>query len=361
MFKEEYKNAYEEIKADDGSVNKILELSKRKNADRTKGLGWKPVIVSMLLTLTLFVGVNIPTFAQEINRMIHILETGAIDYTDYKSLQRDHPEWIKNGFVPRNASVSRDGIIMTVELATFCERDFIAILSFANEEGYNWIHNGGNYSWYDASAKIGDYVAGISSGMEFLKYDEEKNKVYYVYTAQRHTARVPEGEMVDIQIKGFFEDALWEEALDLSNVALEADTRVVTLYNSNVNETLVQLENTEFPYMASVLNMTPLSEIKNDTVTLTGAAYIDGVLRVQTCQPDNGVYNMEYRLAYIESSKKELERLIWYEKIDGKLMMFTEQYFDVSDINKIPVVMKFHEKNGCWNTSWMVSFEVEKQ
>ena len=73
MFKEEYKNAYEEIKADDGSVNKILELSKRKNADRTKGLGWKPVIVSMLLTLTLFVGVNIPTFAQEINRMIHIL------------------------------------------------------------------------------------------------------------------------------------------------------------------------------------------------------------------------------------------------------------------------------------------------
>lgn len=361
MFKEEYKNAYEQIKADDGSINKILERANRKSTYKKKGMGWKPAIVTMLLAVTLFVGVNIPTFAQEINQMVTILETGAISYTDYKSLQREHPKWIKNGFVPRNASVSRDGIIMTVELATFCERDFIAILSFANEEGYNWIHKDGNYSWYKVSSKIGSYVPVILHGMKFMKYDEETNKAYYVYTAQRETARIPKGETVNIQINGFFESAQWEESLDLSNVALEADTRIVKLHNSEVNKEIVQLENTKFPYMASVLNMTPLSEIKNDAVTLTGAAYIDGALRVQTCQPDNGVYNFDYQFAKIESSAQEAERLIWYEKIDGKLMMFTEQYFDVSETSEISMVMKFHEKTGCWNTSWAVSFEVEKQ
>ena len=36
--KEEYKNAYEQIKADDGSVNKILERAKRKSTYRKKGI-----------------------------------------------------------------------------------------------------------------------------------------------------------------------------------------------------------------------------------------------------------------------------------------------------------------------------------
>ena len=72
MFKEEYKNAYEEIKADNGSVNKILERAKRKSTYKKKGMGWKPAIVTMLLAVTLFVGVNIPTFAQEINQMVTI-------------------------------------------------------------------------------------------------------------------------------------------------------------------------------------------------------------------------------------------------------------------------------------------------
>lgn len=361
MFKDEYKNAYEQIKADDGSVNRILERTKHKKAYKKKETGWKPAIVTILLAVTLFVGANIPTFAQEIARIVNIWETGAMDYTDYKSLQREHPEWITNSFIPENATVSRDGIIMTVELATFCKNDFIAIISFANEEGYHWIHKDGNYSWYDASVKISEFTPNIAHGMEFLKYDEVKEKIYYIYTAQRNTARIPEDETISIQIKGFFEDAQWEEALDISDVALEADSRVVELYNSKVNEELVQLENVEYPYTASVLNITPLSEIKTDAVTLTGVAYINGMLRVQTCQPDNGVYNMEYRFAYIESSRQEVEELIWYEKIDGQLMMFTEQYYDVSDVSSLPLVMKFHEKTGCWNTSWAVSFEVEKQ
>ena len=89
MFKQDYKNAYDEIKAADGSVNKILERASGKSTYNKKRKVWKPVIVTMLLAVTLIVSVNIPTFAQEMERMTNILETGAIDYTSYKSFQRN--------------------------------------------------------------------------------------------------------------------------------------------------------------------------------------------------------------------------------------------------------------------------------
>ena len=130
-----------------------------------------------------------------------------------------------------------------------------------------------------------------------MKFDNEK--AYYLYTAKRDTARVPESETICIEIHGLFESRNWEESIDLSNVSLNANTRVVKLHNSNVDETLIALENSEFPYVASVLNMTPLSEIKTDQTTVTGLAYVDETLRIQTCQPDKGVSNMNYTLFYI--------------------------------------------------------------
>lgn len=42
----------------------------------------------------------------------------------------------------------------------------------------------------------------------------------------------------------------------------------------------------------------------------------------------------------------KMEQLIWYEKIDGQLMLFTENYYIVSEesLNSLPMVMKFNEK-----------------
>lgn len=361
MFKEEYKKAYDEIKVADGKVTEILKQAKCRNLPKQRNTMWKYVVATMLLAITLIVGINIPAFAQEIERVSRILNTGAVDYNYYKSLQRENPEWTQNAFVPNHAIVKKDGIIMKVELVTFYREKIEAIISFANDEGSNWIHKDGDYNYNNISVKIGDSIPSYQN-LKFMKYDSEKEKIYYSYTANRSTKQIPESETICIEVHGFFEGKSWEESIDLSNVASNANTRSVTLYNSNVNETLVSLKNYEYPYKASVLNITPLSEIKTEQVTVTGQAYSDGILRIQTCQPDNGVYNMNYVFAYIHTPLEKAEQLIWYEKINGKLMLFTEDYYIVSEesLNSLPMIMKFNEKKGAWNTTWSVTFEVEK-
>lgn len=359
MFKEEYKKAYDEMKADNGSVDEILKQAKFRNSSQKPQRAWKPAIATLLLTITLIAGICFPTFVQAIERMTSILDTGAIDYTYYKSLQRENPEWTENAFIPYNATAHADGIIMKVELATFCKKDFIAIISFANEEGYNWIREDGEYHYYNISVKIGENVPQFRS-MKFMKFDNEK--LYYLYTAKRHTAQIPESETVSIEVHGIFESTEWEESVDLSNVASTADTRVVQLQNSHVDETLVTLENREYPYTASVLNMTPVSEIKTYQATVTGLAYADGILRIQTAQPDSGVSDTTARLAYVYFPQEKVEQLIWYEKIDGQLMLFMEDYYKISEesLNTLPMTMKCNEKIGAYNATWKVSFEVEK-
>lgn len=360
MFKQDYKNAYDEIKAADGSVNKILERASGKSTYKKKRKVWKPVIVTMLLAVTLIVSVNIPTFAQEMERMTNILETGAIDYTSYKSFQRNNPKWIKNSFIPENAVVRKDGVIMKVELATFDEREFIAYISFANEESCDLIQKDGAYDWSGLSVKI-DGRTPVFQDMKFWKYDEETEKAYYVYTARRHTAKVPEGEMICIQLKGLSENNKWEENLDLTNIEKSVDTRVVKIQNSEVDENLVKLENAEFPYKASVLNLTPLSEIKTDEASVTGIVYVDGVLRVQTCCPDTALSNTSFQRAYVYGSETDHEMVFWYEKVDGKMMEFIEKYYVVSEENLNNLQLKFthFENKGLLNTIWEVEFEVK--
>ena len=112
MFKEEYKKAYDEIQVADGKVNEILKQAKCRNLPKQRNTMWKNVVATMLLAIMLIVGINIPAFAQEIERVGRILNTGAVDYTYYKSLQRENPEWTQNAFVPNHAIVKKDGIII---------------------------------------------------------------------------------------------------------------------------------------------------------------------------------------------------------------------------------------------------------
>lgn len=128
MFKEEYKKAYDEIQVADGKVNEILKQAKCRNLPKQRNTMWKNVVATMLLAIMLIVGINIPAFAQEIERVTRILNTGAIDYTYYKSLQRENLEWTQNAFVPNNASIKKDGIIMKVELVTFYRKKYIILI-----------------------------------------------------------------------------------------------------------------------------------------------------------------------------------------------------------------------------------------
>ena len=379
MFQEEYKKAYDEIKAEKGCVNEIFARVEEKSVHKKKKIQWKPVIVICMVIVSLFIGVSISPYAKTAKMALNLYEAGFIDYTSYKSLQRNYPEF-NNGFIPENATVSRNGIIMKVEAVAFYNREMVIIFSFANEEGHNFIQKDGDYHWNEIKVSLDGEKVDFGY-TEFGKFDAEKGKTYFVYTAQRDTERKPVGEMVNVSVRGCFTVDRWEEFYSTSDFALEADTRVVKLHSSYVDEgilnslpsyvdkDIVKLENDDYPYMASVLDMTPLSEIKAGEARITGAAYIDDILRVQICQSANTVDDEFFQRAYVvrndESGEQILPnpigQIVWYEKIDGELVEFREEYYAVSEetAREFPLVLEVLEERGYSDTVWDVEFVVE--
>lgn len=379
MFQGEYKKAYDEIKAEHGSVNEILACAEAKNGYKRKRIQWKHAIAICMAIISLFVGVSISPYAKTAKMALNLYEAGFIDYTSYKSLQRNYPEF-NYGIVPENASVPRNGIVMTVEAVAFYKREMVVIFSFANEEGNDFIQEGGDYHWNEIKVCIDGEEVDFGY-TETGKFNVENGKKYFVYRAQRGTARYPEDEIVSISVKGCFTVDRWEESYSSSDLALEADTRVVELHSTHVDEyileshssyeveDIVKLENDDYPYNASVLDMIPLSEIKVGEAKITGAAYLDGILRVQLCQSANTVYDEFFQRAYIVRNNEDGEQIlpnpvgqvVWYEKIEGELVEFREEYYVVAEetAREFPLVLEVLEERGYSDTVWNVEFVVE--
>ena len=367
MFQDEYKKAYDEIKAKKDSVNIILTQAEEKSGYKKNRIQWKRVVVTLLTVVVLFAGMSIPAIAKEHAERLNLYESGIIDYTSYKSLQRN--SYNLDVVIPENASVSKDGVIVTLEAAVFDKTDFALYYSLANEEGYDIIQEDGTgeYDWSHVTVSFDGKPLTVND-TRFYKYDEEKGKAYYKFTSYRDTARYPEGETISLEITGAYKINWSEETVDLSNTVLEADTRIVKVYDSRLNKEFVKLENDEFPYMVSVLDITPLSEIPTDKAVITGIAYIDGVLRVQSCQPDNSIYENSMHVSFVMAYDKEGKsidsnnQIVWYERVNEELMMFREDYYLISENQWREMSMKIESmdvKNG-FNTVWDVAFVVPR-
>ena len=96
---------------------------------------------------------------------------------------------------------------------------------------------------------------------------------------------------------------------------------------------------------------------------------IDDILRVQICQSANTVDDEFFQRAYVvrndESGEQILPnpigQIVWYEKIDGELVEFREEYYAVSEetAREFPLVLEVLEERGYSDTVWDVEFVVE--
>ena len=370
MFQKEYKKAYDEIKAKPESIEQIFARAEGKvSIDKKRKKVWKPVVVTAVLAMALVVGVNIPTLAEEL--VITAYKTGLIDYTMYKHLQRENMGTFLT-FVPKNAAVSKDGVVMTVEEVAFYGTKVVMTISFSNEEGANFINGEKEYNWQDIEVSIAGERIEIDKTNP-SKYDAESKKLYGTYIGERHTTSVKKGETIRVCVKNFYTSGEWEESFDLSNIEKNAETRAVKLPvgSFTYDSTIVKTESKEYPYIVDVLNQTPLAEVNQNEVDVTGIAYMDGMLRVQVCQGEYKLNNNIYQNAYVMQFNEEGEEIfpnpnemvIWYERVDGKLLEFKEFYYVISEeqLKKRPMVVYFEKIEGLINNSVLeVEFEIEE-
>lgn len=374
MFQEEYKKAYNQIKANENSVEKILSSEEIKQKDR----GWKkkyqPVFITIVVVAVFvfsvlnFTGTTISALADEIAETFGYskAESGIRS----RLSNRYSNKWNK-GFVPAGATARRNGVIMTVENVMFIGTDAVIVVSFANEEGCDFIQKNMDYNWMDLSLSLQMETGMVKrSEISFTEFDEENEKLYVVYTAHRSTKKVVDGENMRLTVNNLFAYESSEYILELAELETDPDTKMVKLPVGYFESDVVEAEGEGYPYKVSVLDMTPLSEIKSDEVKVTGTAYVDGMLRIQVCHGRSQIPNDAKRVAMInrydedgeEVLPQAVERICWYERVNGEFVEFVEYYFSVSEeeARELVLPVTFMEWEGSMNTVWEVNFPAEK-
>jgi hypothetical protein len=260
---------------------------------------------------------------------------------------------------------------MTVEEVAFYGTKVVMTISFLNEEGSNFINGETKYNWQDMEVSIAGQKIEIDKTNP-LKYDAKSKKLYGTYIGERYTTNVKKGKNISVCEKNLYTSSQWEESFDLSNIEKNAETRAVKLPvgSFTYDSTIVKTESKEYPYIVDVLNQTPLAEVNQNEVDVTGIAYMDGMLRVQVCQGEYKLNNNIYQNAYVMQFNEEGEEIfpnpnemvIWYERVDGKLLEFKEFYYVISEeqLKKRPMVVYFEKIEGLINTVLEVEFEIEE-
>lgn len=334
MLKEDYINAYEQVRADEDSIERIMKNAyEKKNKNIVQKL--RPIVVMMIAVFAIILGTQIPAYAEV--------------------------------YIPENAAVSKDGVVMKVEKVRFHGRELVVDVSFANEAGADFVNGETEYDWGDVCVEIND-VKAHNTSFDILKYDEEEGKLYVRYEILRHTAKIYVGAPMKISVNGMCISRNWQETFDVT-VKTNPATREVKLPVGLFESDIVKTESKAYPYMVSVLDETPLSEINPDKAAITGAAYMDGMLRVQVCYGESKYFKDGTKIATLSRYEdgKEIfptddEQIHWYEQIDDKWVMFMEYYYIVSEekAKTFPMVLDCYETEGLRDTVWEVDFIIEK-
>lgn len=342
MWEKEYKNAYDQIQAEKDGIYKLLEnLHEEKRNRRKQKL--REVVLAVIAAIVLLVG----------GIGIAVSNDTFVVYAEE--------------YIPNHASDTENGVVMTVESVFVTDSKFCLEVSFSNVGEQDFINPEDVYNWYDFSAEM------AGEKLEFEEVRRLRNdgeKLRYWYTAQRNGETDIAGETVSFWVKSLFTLEEWSETLDLTDVETVPDMRVVKVAGADMGSFGIQPENDTYPYEVCVLNMIPLSEVKLDGAEVTGAAYVDGILRIQMCLGNTRSLEDVVRVGYIDRYDENQNKVLpdrdgyvhWFEEINGKRVEFMEYYYMISEneARELPWTVEFLEEEGCLHTMWSVEFELEK-
>lgn len=276
--------------------------------------------------------------------------------------------------VPIEKSSTSQGITMQME-AVYLEgnkAEIIVSLQDAPDSTQDLVH--GEMDLFD-SYGLSDYTNdSIIGGCYFLTYDAEADKAYFKVSVQAGQAY--RADKLQFRVRsvlcGKYEDT---KDVDLSGIVCSADTKRVTLSGSGgamsaeeLPASLKRLPGTaEDPRPgANVLDIRELEECAADDFTVTGAAYMDGVLRVQICMGDNrrADRHVELFLKASDGSERYPDHSVsWDEEEGDTRYTFYEFWYveDIADMGAYSMYGIFHDSGALVEGDWRVTFRVEAE
>ncbi|MDE7477686.1 MAG: hypothetical protein K2M91_07020 [Lachnospiraceae bacterium] len=274
--------------------------------------------------------------------------------------------------VPIEQSSTSQGITMQVEAIRLegNEAEIIISLSDAEDSTQDLVH--GEMDLFD-SYNLSDHTnESIVGGCHFLTYDEAEDKVYFQVNVQ--SDNVYQSDKLQFSVCSVLCDKVHDTRdVDLSGIVYSAETKRVTLSGSggSVSKDMLPdfLQNVpgtmEDPRPGThVLDMMQVTDCAADDFTLTGIAYMDGVLRVQMCMGDNWSSDRHVQLFLVDSDGKERfedHSVSWNEEVGDTSYQFYEFWFlgHIDNIADYSMYGIFHDSGALIKGDWRVTFRLQ--
>lgn len=360
MFKEKYRAAYNGIAPSPQLVTDTIAKASASNDAAENAARKRSVLkpVAAIAAVVFCMVLTVPVCAAKVPAFYRIVEYISPSLADR--------------LVPIEKSSTSEGITMEVEAVSVNGNEAEIILSLRDDETgtQDLVH--GEIDLFD-SYGLSDYSRdSIVGGCHFLTYDEAEDKAYLQVNVQTDGA-YDSRKLRFCARRILCDKSSATKAVDLSGIVYEADTKRVTLSGSGgilaeemLPDSLKRIEPTpEEPSPGiMVLDMTKVTECAADDFTITGIAYMEGVMRVQMCMGDTweADRHVELFLKNAEGEERYPDRSVgWHEDIDGTSYQFYEFWYvgDIGSIEDYSMYGIFHTSGNLVEGNWDVTFRLQ--
>lgn len=348
MFKDTYKKAYDKINPEADYLEKINASIEEKRYGKRSGRGFQ-IAVAALSLLLLSSAAATPVLAKEIPFL-------------YNMIQKYAPS-LADSIVTEELSSSSKGIKMQVEAVDVKDNTAEVLLSFTDEEGYNYIQ--GKVDMYDSYGLYSYTAESNIGGCYFLEYNQEQDKAYFKVDLSSDNAFSK--DKVTFEVGELLTNCSAEKRdIDLNNLISNPKIKEVEANgwagDENWDEVKDFLKNDG--EVVRVLDCGEVTDSLIHELTITGVAYTDGILRLQTCggNLDDADRNLQPFLVKPDGTEvHENYSVMWQEKINGETILFDEFWFvvDEEELADSSMYGIFHISDGKIQGSWEVTFAIE--
>lgn len=361
MFAEKYRRAYDTIAPSRELLSAMLEQARETQRRRRLGrTGRIAAAAAAVLAVSFCLFTAAPVCAAYVPAFYRVVEFLSPALADR--------------LVPVEESCSSQGITMEVEAVYLQGDEAEIIVSVRDDEGSGLDRIRGPVDLFDSYHLSGFGSSQVLGGCHFLTYDEETGRAYFKVTVQT------EGEDWTGKLRFSVREILCNKtkerrAIDLTDVRESAETKLVHLNGmggmieeADLPDSLKRVNGTqEDPrWQQAVLDLVDVADCAGDDFTVTGAAYLDGVLRLQICMGDNHHADRHVEEFLVDAAGRERYSdcsVSWQEEIGDTSYQFYEYWFideieSIEELEQYSMYGIFHESGESVEGLWEVTFRV---
>ncbi len=360
MIEAKYRKAYDNIKPSEGLLNDTILEALCAGAQK-KARGARLAVTAAAAALCLFL--SLPAAAAHIPGFYRIIEAISPRLAD--------------SLVPVERSSTRKGVTMEVEAISIDGAAAEIMISFRDEEGsgQDLIHgkvevlSGFWLEDYSGESNVG--------GCSFLGYDEESGKAYFKVDVSK--VSVQEGEAFHGDKLVFTLDEIFceisdeERSIDLTECLESAATKSAAISGVGISNGAGDLPESmqrqpgdaEDPRpLYRVMDLADAGNCAADDFTVTGTAYMDGVLRLQICLGDTQHANRYVQPFLVDAAGNERHQdysVGWSEKVGDYRYHFEEYWFvgGIGNLEEYSMYGIFHNSGESIKGDWSVTFRLQ--